>query len=90
MEPDRDYIADRMIRFGLGEAEARALYHLAQAEDIFDALYSSEPGLATEVRKEIYIRSHFDALRKQLALLVIQRDYPEGWGRGPSAEPEDG
>jgi hypothetical protein len=89
MEPDRDYIEDRMRRYGLEEeAEARLVYHLAQAEDIFDALYSSETGISAGLYKQIHIRSHFNALRQQLAVRVVQRDYPEGWGR-KRVQPQD-
>jgi hypothetical protein len=37
---------------------------------------------------EMDFGEHFHALRNQLARRVLQRDYPEGWGRrpGPSAE----
>jgi hypothetical protein len=32
---------------------------------------------------EMDFGEHFHALRNQLARRVLQRDYPEGWGRRP-------
>jgi len=32
---------------------------------------------------EMDFGEHFQALRNQLARRVLQRDYPEGWGRKP-------
>ena len=29
------------------------------------------------------IRQHFDALYSSIALQVVARDYPEGWGAAP-------
>lgn len=90
MDPEREKIEDLMNRYGVEEPEARILYHLAEAEDLFDSLYEPEPGrrASTAIFKGIYIQPHFYALRKQLGMRVLGKDYPEGWGRPPEPAEE--
>ncbi len=74
-----EVIADIAQKTGTTEEEARAIYHLTQAERLLSAMYS-------DVRKDLgtimSVRQHFDALYSSIALRVVTRDYPEGWGEG--------
>jgi hypothetical protein len=79
VEEDHKLVEDLMRLYGFEEKEARAAYHLGIAEELFE-----------EISEEAYQRGGFprvrgiqDALRNQLARRVLQRDYPEGWGRRP-------
>ena len=96
MEEDRQQLEDFVRLFGLEEMEARAAYHLRIAEELFEGIseearrtsgYPSVPGIHAWMHDEMDFREHFRALRNQLARRVLQRDYPEGWGRksGPRA-----
>jgi hypothetical protein len=92
MEEDRQQLEDFVRLFGLEEREARAAYHLRIAEELFEGIseeahrtsgYPSVPGSPACTHDEIDFGEHFQALRNQLARRVLQRDYPEGWGRKP-------
>ncbi len=92
-EPTSEQVRKRMERLGLTEKEARASIHLEQAERLLFELIreedSDEPGTAQLGRliwKETHIREHFRSLNRELAIRVLLRDYPEGWGYVP---PED-
>ena len=38
------------------------------------------PRLGSIIWKETHMHEHFSALRRELALSVLSRDYPKGWG----------
>ena len=97
MEENQERIEDLMRLYGLGEKEARAAYHLGIAEELFEEI--SEEGYATRgfprtrgveawMHDEMNFGEHFHALRNQLARRVLQRDYPEGWGKRPRPSAE--
>ena len=92
MEEERRQVEDFVRLFGLEEREAQAAYHLRLAEELFGRIskeahrtsgYPSLPGIRLWMHDEMDFGEHFQALRNQLARRVLQRDYPEGWGRKP-------
>ena len=96
MEYDKR-VEDLMRLYGLEEKEARAAYHLGIAEELFEEISEEDSerggfprvrGVEAWMHDEMDFGEHFQALRNQLARKVLQRDYPEGWGRrpGPSSE----
>ncbi len=80
MEENPEVVADIARKTGTTEDEARAIYHLTQAERLLSAIYS---GATKDLGTSMFIRQHFDALYSSLALRVVARDYPEGWGEAP-------
>jgi hypothetical protein len=92
MEEERQQVDGFVRLFGLEDREARAAYHLRIAEHLFEEIseeahrtsgYPSVPGIRSWMHDEMDFGEHFHALRNQLARRVLQRDYPEGWGRQP-------
>jgi hypothetical protein len=81
-----------MDEFGLTEQEARVSIHLEEAEKLLEELMregASESGtdlLALIIWRETHVAEHFRALHRELAMRVLRRNYPEGWGYVP---PED-
>jgi hypothetical protein len=99
VEENHKQVEDLMRLYGLEEKEARAAYHLGIAEELFEEIseeasersgFPSVRGVEAWMHDEMDFGEHFHALRNQLARRVLQRDYPEGWGRrpGPSSEEE--
>ena len=97
MEENRERVEDLMRLYGFEEKEARAAYHLGIVEELFEEIseeasalgrFPRVRGVEAWMHDEMDFREHFHALRNQLARRVLQRDYPEGWGRrpGPSSE----
>ena len=100
MEENRQQLEDLKRLYGLAEKEARAAYHLHIAEELFEEIsketsetsgFPRVRGVEAWMHDEMDFGEHFHALRNQLARRVLQRDYPEGWGRrlGPSPEASD-
>jgi hypothetical protein len=92
VEENREKVEDLKNLYGLEEKEARAAYHLGLAEELFEeiSLEVSETsgfprvrGIEAWMHDEMDFGEHFHALRNQLARRVLQRDYPEGWGKRP-------
>ena len=92
MEENRQQVEDLMRLYGLEEKEARAAYHLGIAEELFGEIseeayktsgFPRVHGIEAWMHDEMDFGEHFHALRNQLARRVLQRDYPEGWGRRP-------
>ena len=97
MDENHQHVEDLMRFYGLAEKEARAAYHLGLAEELFEEIseeayrrggFAAVRGVHAWMHDEMDFGEHFQALRNQLARRVLQRDYPEGWGRrsGPSSE----
>ena len=97
VEEDHKRVEELMRLYGLEEKEARAAYHLHIAEELFEEIseetsetsgFPRVRGIEAWMHDEMDFGEHFQALRNQLARRVLQRDYPEGWGRrsGPSSE----
>ena len=80
MEENPEVIADIARKTGTTEDEARAIYHLTEAEQLLSAMYSD---VTRDLGTIMSIRQHFDALYSSIALQVVARDYPEGWGAAP-------
>ncbi len=90
MEENHKQLEELMRPYGLEEKEARAAYHLGITEELFEEI-SEEAykrrgvpragGVEGWMHDEMDFAEHFHALRNQLARRVLQRDYPEGWGR---------
>jgi hypothetical protein len=68
------------------------------AEELFEEIseeayetrgFSRARGLEAWMHDEMDFAEHFHALRNQLARRVVQRDYPEGWGRRPGRSSEE-
>ena len=99
MDENRQQVEDLMHLYGLEEKEARAAYHLGIAERLFEEIseeayeargFPSVRGVEAWMHDEMNFSEHFHALRNQLARRVLQRDYPDGWGRRPEASSEAG
>jgi hypothetical protein len=97
VEESRQQVEDLMRLYGLEEKEARAAYHLGIAEELFEEIseeayttsgFPRVRGIEAWMHDEMDFGEHFHALRNQLARRVLQRDYPEGWGRRPGASSE--
>jgi hypothetical protein len=97
VEENHQRVEDLMRLYGLEEKEARAAYHLGIAEELFEEIseeayekrgFPRVRGVEAWMHDEMEFAEYFHALRNQLARRVLQRDYPEGWGRkpGPSSE----
>jgi hypothetical protein len=89
-EPTPEQVQERMERLGLTEKEARVSVHLEQAQrllfELMDEENSGESGTAKFaglILRETHIREHFRSLNRELAVRVLRRDYPEGWGYMP-------
>lgn len=89
---DRE-IEEIMQRAGLTEAEARARYHLKEASRALSEVEDTPVREGTEPLGPFYgaahIAPHFDALHNFLARRVLERERPDGWGRGSSEGDED-
>jgi hypothetical protein len=90
VEENRQQLEDLMRLYGLEQKEARAAYHLGIAEELFEEIseeasetrgFPTVRGVEAWMHDEMDFGEHFHALRNQLARRVLQRDYPEGWGR---------
>ncbi len=99
MENSSQQVEDLIRLFGLEDKEARAAYHLRIAEELFEEIseeasktsgFPRVRGIRAWMHDEMDFGEHFYALRNQLARRVLQRDYPEGWGRRPGPRPEAG
>ena len=86
MEENPQVIADIARKTGTTENEARAIYHLTEAERLLSVIYSD---VTKDLGMIMSIHQHFDALYSSIALRVVGRDYPEGWGEAPEG-PEHG
>jgi hypothetical protein len=98
MENSSQQLEDLIRLFGLEDKEARAAYHLRIAEELFNEIsqeayktsgFARVPGIEAWMHDEMDFGEHFHMLRNQLARRVLQRDYPEGWGRRPGPRPEE-
>lgn len=79
-----------MRRFGFEEKEAEALYHLDKARDLFDEIsVGDEKGFAKLLFFEMDAGTLFRQLRRHLAMRVLRRNYPEGWGYVPPTDDEE-
>jgi hypothetical protein len=92
VEEDHKRVEDLMRLYGFEEKEARAAYYLGIAEELFEEIseeayqrggFARVRGIQAWMHDEMDFGEHFHALRNQLARRVLQRDYPEGWGRRP-------
>ena len=74
MEEHRNHhVHDIAHRHGLTEHEARILYHLDRATELYKRLpdhYNKDISSWT---------THSEALARLLMLRVVKRDHPEGW-----------
>ena len=80
MEENPEVVANIARKTGTTEDEARAIYHLTEAERLLSVVYSN---VTKDLGTTMSIRQHFDALYSSIALRVVARDYPEGWGEAP-------
>ena len=89
-EPTPERLQEAIDRFGFTEREALIFVYLQEAERLLLELTrersiatspgSPMPRLGSIIWKETHMHEHFSALRRELALSVLSRDYPEGWG----------
>ena len=83
-----------MDEFGFTEQEARISIHLEEAERLLEELMREETPdsgaslLARIVWRETHINEYFRALHRELAMRVLRRNYPKGWGYVHPAEEE--
>jgi hypothetical protein len=98
VEENHQRVEDLMRLYGLEQKEARAAYHLGIAEELFEEIseeayetrgFPRVRGVEGWMHDEMDFAEHFHALRNQLARRVLQRDYPEGWGRRPGRSSEE-
>ncbi len=92
VEENHKQIEELMRLYGFEEKEARAAYHLGIAEELFGEMskeayetrgFARARGVGGRMHDQMDFGEHFHALRNQLARRVLQRDYPEGWGKRP-------
>lgn len=93
-EVDRDELRARIEKFGLTEQEARVSIYLDEAEKLLTELErQDEPqqhSLGHLIWRETHVREQFRALQRHLAIRVLRRDYPDGWGyRRPTVDDEE-
>jgi len=90
-ESNTGQLQELMRKFGYTEKEARISVLLDEAEDLFAELIQGDPGsdLGKIVWTETHVRERFNDLHRRLALRVLRRDYPEGWGHMPSEDEEE-
>lgn len=72
-----------MEKFGFTDKEARAFVHLVEARDLFAELAEvtdSTTRLQNVVWRDTHTFEHFRALFRTLAIRVLEREYPDGWG----------
>lgn len=88
----REEIEEIMHRSGLTEEEARARYHLGEAFKAFREVGDTPAALGVEPMGPFTwlatIAPHFEALQNVLARRVLERERPEGWGRGGAVDEE--
>jgi|SRR5919107_2561776 primosomal protein N'' len=92
IEPSPEHLQERMDKFGFTEQEARISIYLDIAEELLDELMEeSDPqsSIARIIWTETHTHEHFNALHRQLALRVLRRNYPEGWGYVPPGDHEE-
>ena len=80
-EEDPSMIDDITRRTGTTRDEARVLYYLERAGEVFDTL----PNIITG--EKIQFAIHHQALINMIAVRVVGRDHPEAWNR--TANPEE-
>jgi hypothetical protein len=91
IEHRREQIEAFVRDYGLEGKEAQAAYYLRRARELFEELheeaYSSGEDVIAGQRGRIeytaHIQPHFMALNAVLQRRVLERTYPEGWGRPP-------
>lgn len=91
-EPTPERLQEAMDKFGLTEKEARVFIHLEEAEKLFDELRDEVDPVANLGRiiwAETHTHEHFNALYRRLGMLVLRRNYPEGWGHVPPENDQD-
>lgn len=92
MEWHREEIEAIVQRTGLTEPEARARYHLREAfaalRDVTDTPAVPEAEPMGPMYALVHVAPHFETLNNLLARRVLERERPEGWGRGESTRPE--
>ena len=92
MEARREEIEEIMYRTGLTEEEARARYHLKETFKAFRETWDTPVAPGVEPMGSFtwlsVIAPHFEALQNALARRVLERERPEGWGRGEAVDEE--
>ena len=91
-EVDRDELQARMEKFGFTEQDARVSIYLDEAEDLLTKLEREdqrEHSMGHLLWRETHVREHFRALARHLAIRVLRRDYPDGWGYKPFGDDEE-
>ena len=93
MEEGQKEIEGIMQRTGLTEEEARARYHLRKAFDALVEVGRTPVAPDEDPFDDFYVLTdiapHFEALENFLARRVLERERPEGWGRGGIVIEED-
>lgn len=91
-EPTPERLQEVMDNFGYTEQEARIAIYLDEAERLLDELREeNDPGakLANVIWRETHTHEHFNALHRVLAMRVLRRNYPKGWGYSPPRDDEE-
>ncbi len=91
-EPTPERLREKMDRLGYTEQEARVAIHLEEAETLLREL-TKESNIRSELGRiiwaETHTREHFRSLHRELAMLVLRRDYPNGWGYVPPRDDDE-
>jgi hypothetical protein len=90
-EPTPERLQETMEKYGLTDQEARIYLHLSEARKLFvDSTEKDypEPSLGNIIWRETHTYEHFRALFRELAIRVLSRNYPEGWGYVPPRDEE--
>ncbi len=91
-QPTPEQLQDLMRRFGYEEKEAEAHYHLQKARDLFDEIFvrDEQSNFAALLLHEMDAGVVFKGLGRKLAMRVLRRKYPEGWGHVAPRDDEEG
>ena len=82
-----------MEKYGFTDQEARIYLLLSEARRLFVDLTeedSPEASLGNIIWRETHTYEHFRALFRELAIRVLTRNYPEGWGYVAPEQEEQG
>ena len=95
-EPSPERLRDLMVRYGFTEKEARIYLHLDEAERLLDDLVhqdrkerSSGSQIGAIIWRDTHVHEAFSTLHRRLAMRVLKRLYPKGYGYVPPEGEED-
>lgn len=77
MSEPQEAIEDLMRRYGFEDTEARAYYHLQQAQEAFKEMVVSGTHTMGKSAFTMFFFPHFTTLRNEIIRRAWQRDHPK-------------